>query len=619
MMRSQSDGSTLQRGSDDAGNALIGEEAFSVAPASESKSKVPFHRHVLMDTWVPEISATVLMLLCLVAIGVILKEYQGKPIPDLPWGLTLNAIISTLTTCSKSLLLYAISVSISQSKWAWFKRRQPLQDLQTFDEASRGPLGSMGLLSGRTVNSVASLGAATMILALAFEPFVQQVVEYSVESVKTPSPFATAKKATSFAGDSFGDYVMSSTMSGIWAYEDTFQTIPSCPTQNCTWPSVQSIGWCNKCVDVTSSTTLDCQINSDFAKVSAGLVSTRQPCTVNFPDGSQIVYTANVSLATSDDWVDPSNTTVFYYPQILIQSLQRPRSSNSSYLGVADPVLAMGQVNFSSQAVNNTFTDLTVASATQCVLSLCSRETALLLRQGHLSTNILSINYGRRYNRTFEGVEDPVTCWAPDDKPSSFEPLPAPSDYDRDPVWVDVSSSAFCVANAQWGRTLQYVLSGVQTMRVISGSDAYFEDGPFFEGSAAPITLEHVGDKGLGSIIEGISLSLSKLALDPDNHTVSGFAFASETLVRVRWQWLTLPFALALAGVILLASVMTRTRQGKILLWKSSVIAVIYHGLEERAERPINDPVSNMGVTAESTRVLLGKSETGKGLALHVQ
>lgn len=145
-------------------------------------------------------------------------------------GLTLNTIISILATGAKALLIYAIYTSIGQSRWIWFNKGQPLQDLQTFDDANRGPLGSTMLLFGRTITSVASLGAAFTVIRLAFEPFVQQVVLYSVENVKTPSPLATAKKATIFLDDWFGAYMQSSVMSGIWATKEALQTIPSRPT-----------------------------------------------------------------------------------------------------------------------------------------------------------------------------------------------------------------------------------------------------------------------------------------------------------------------------------------------------------------------------------------------------
>ena len=54
-----------------------------------------------------------------------------------------------------------------------------MQDLVTYDSASRGPLGALALLW--TVNFrhiLSSLGALIVVLALATEPFAQQIIHY---------------------------------------------------------------------------------------------------------------------------------------------------------------------------------------------------------------------------------------------------------------------------------------------------------------------------------------------------------------------------------------------------------------------------------------------------------
>jgi len=40
-----------------------------------------------------------------------------------------------------------IGAAIGQLKWIWFAQKErPLADFQTFDEASRGPIGSLKLI-----------------------------------------------------------------------------------------------------------------------------------------------------------------------------------------------------------------------------------------------------------------------------------------------------------------------------------------------------------------------------------------------------------------------------------------------------------------------------------------
>ena len=73
-----------------------------------------------------------------------------------------------------------VAQGISQLKWTYFQQRpHRLAELQVFDDASRGPLGSLQLLwKIRWKAVVASLGALVCVLALATEPFTQQILSY---------------------------------------------------------------------------------------------------------------------------------------------------------------------------------------------------------------------------------------------------------------------------------------------------------------------------------------------------------------------------------------------------------------------------------------------------------
>ena len=77
---------------------------------------------------------------------ILLAVYDGHEIFD--WhGVTLNAIVSLLSTASKAALLFALAESVGQWKWILFSSRsRPLLDLERIDSASRGPWGSLQLL-----------------------------------------------------------------------------------------------------------------------------------------------------------------------------------------------------------------------------------------------------------------------------------------------------------------------------------------------------------------------------------------------------------------------------------------------------------------------------------------
>lgn len=131
-----------------------------------------------------------------------LRVYDGKPLPALPHGLTLNAIISVLATGSKSALLFSVASNITQWKWIWYREQKmrKLSDLQVFEDACRGPLGAVQLLFDNTRTSLGLIGAGIVLLALAYDPFGQQLLAYPVQEVYTPSNFTWTKQAQIYPG-----------------------------------------------------------------------------------------------------------------------------------------------------------------------------------------------------------------------------------------------------------------------------------------------------------------------------------------------------------------------------------------------------------------------------------
>lgn len=101
---------------------------------------------ITSDWFVWEILAMALSLGLLISIVVILGQYNHHAQPAWQY-MSLNSLISWLSTFSKGFALFAISETIGQLKWAWFNQKQrPLSDLRTFDSASRGLWGSAELI-----------------------------------------------------------------------------------------------------------------------------------------------------------------------------------------------------------------------------------------------------------------------------------------------------------------------------------------------------------------------------------------------------------------------------------------------------------------------------------------
>jgi hypothetical protein len=174
MARSEDTNTASLRDDDDSSVRTLPRPLESGKPSTMSR---------LLDTWTCEIVATTFSIGCLVAITAVVGAYDGERIPQLVSGLTLNTIISVLSTAARSSLVFVVSAAVGQLKWCWLKRSvRQVRDIQAMDEASRGPLGAIGVIAFWTGGNLAAMGSFVTILMIAFSPFVQQLVQYPSRS-----------------------------------------------------------------------------------------------------------------------------------------------------------------------------------------------------------------------------------------------------------------------------------------------------------------------------------------------------------------------------------------------------------------------------------------------------
>lgn len=120
--------------------------SFLQTSAQKTFTQVKMRTTNMRFAWLPEILGIVASALLLIALSAILAVYDNKAVFE--WkGVTLNAVVSVISTASKASLLYSISQLISQWKWIIFTRtKRPLMDFERVDSASRGPMGSLELM-----------------------------------------------------------------------------------------------------------------------------------------------------------------------------------------------------------------------------------------------------------------------------------------------------------------------------------------------------------------------------------------------------------------------------------------------------------------------------------------
>lgn len=114
----------------------------------------------------------------------------------------------------------------------------------------------------------------------------------------------------------------------------------------------------------------------------------------------------------------------------------------------------------------------------------------------------------------------------------------------------------------------------------------------------------------LSSVMANVATSFSTYlrSLPGPNNRALGTAWKMETFIHVRWAWLTLPILVVLMGVVFLLSAIIRTR--RLAGWKSSILAVLFHGLGDHHKREARGLVE-MEHTAKDIRVRLKQTREG--------
>jgi hypothetical protein len=137
----------------------------------------------MVKRWLLELISWIFSAMCMAAIIGVLIHLQDDKLSnwtlDKRTGLTLNAYISVLSKMAGASLILPVSEALGQLKWSWFlKHSKQMWDFEIFDNASRGPWGSLLLLIRTKGRALAALGAIITLGLMTLDPFFQQVVDF---------------------------------------------------------------------------------------------------------------------------------------------------------------------------------------------------------------------------------------------------------------------------------------------------------------------------------------------------------------------------------------------------------------------------------------------------------
>ena len=412
----------------------VGTENQSIQPREDDSRQA----HVFKNWWM-EIGACVLSLVALIAIVGTLQPHQGKPLPQWPYQVSVNTLISVYVVVLKVAILLVTAEGLGQLKWRGFQRDRPLDDLVKYDQATRGPLGALSLLWHlRLRHPLSSAGALIAVVVLAVDPFTQQIIHYydcSVPMVglqatvsRTNAHFQRNVNGSNSTNDEIEPGMRAAINVGITSANGFVS--PVCLTGNCTFlREYGTVAYCSSCTEVTEDLTIQSRtVESNFTDVLGPIMINGTKLIQNLT-GPGFLANTNILMTTSlPSGLSPSSYsgTDFNFTTMGVNT-QMHESGNSYRVEIIvgrqiqlfDPATGQPPQGCNTSATNDTWYCKGYGAAS-CSLAPCVR------------TYTSTIEAGQLYETRISTCNHTISSWGYEVPPSPEPPGP--------PLWPRYSS-----------------------------------------------------------------------------------------------------------------------------------------------------------------------------------
>ncbi|KAK1750941.1 hypothetical protein QBC47DRAFT_435543 [Echria macrotheca] len=522
------------------------------------------------SSWTFEIASMVTAAAAVAAIIAVLAYYDNKPLPAWPTGITLNALIAVLTTIATASMSVPLSSGLSQLKWIRFKTgRAPLADMEYFDDASRGALGALSLLFRARGGVAGSFGAFAMIVALLLSPFSQQIATYPMRTTEVEGGAATNLRALGYelrlpGFDELAAFVpilpiKSAVYYGLFAENNKpWLNLPlTCPTGNCTFGEIETFAICQSCVDMTEYMTRSCVGGTPADGNMTG-------CGWKLPSGAALNTSAEVFSMTS------------LFPGSI---------SGASYSTIMK-LIFMGTEAFEGPK------DVLKPWAKQCTLNACVQRLNSVITHGELNETIVA----EYTNTTVPNTRDAI---------DHLEPIYITSpvtgtqyNMSRSTVLAWQSWFAHLFQNGTASRNAEYINRTLETAPgspnvLVNLTVGISEGNTFFDHDVVQAFYWNYYEypTGIEMLVSDLAVSttVSVRAVNNHNERVNGTTLVYETYVHVRWGFVAVPAVAVLLAVLFLALAANRSARAGAELWKSSALAMLFHGLDDSVRARFGD------------------------------
>ncbi|MCJ1262181.1 hypothetical protein MMC22_002051 [Lobaria immixta] len=475
---------------------------------------------VCTSYWTWEILALLVSFLALTMIVLILYLYQGRSLLDWPYAISINSLISIFSAVMKAALFVPVAACVSQAKWDWFHRQQghTLADMEIYDQASRGPGGALRMLTEIRWRHFSSLGALIIVLALAIDPMAQQIISYYPVQVSTniTSQDVTIPQSWGFTSNSseIQPSMINAVKSGL-----------SGSSSNC-WPPSTPSGQPYESLAVCASCTKDPRPQCPEVRMSALLPP------VTLKDRRVQIVNASYIVRTPDNQELQAGECALYW---CLKNYSIGVDGNST------------SIETQSQSSNSSNKGLKVYNI---VSAHADRKTFWV--------DVLSSE------RISKWMSEQLTGGYPDEKGLEHTQPQLRDKVDRTRGSHDDSEQ--CPRKPDSNKvpnTASYIIMAL-------GNSSSRSIEKFFYDIAAALTDEIQSSPRP----DEPTTFIGKAQAVRTSQTTIG----TNLIIHVQWAWLALPIDLVVLALIFQIITMVRTSRRKTAIWKSSTLALFFHG-----------------------------------------
>ncbi|KAF7513919.1 hypothetical protein GJ744_006533 [Endocarpon pusillum] len=556
------------------------ERATLVTPPNGSNQHSKYHgkykawlRWFFSDSWALEYLAMTIAVAALAVIFTVLMLYDGKPLNSWPHAIQLNTVLSALATIMKGFMLMPVCACLSQLKWLWYTgKTKSLQDFQIFDIASRGPWGALQLLFRLKFWQMASIGSIVILLSLASDAFLQQSVGYPLRVHPQSRNIASIPYAQHFnLYDSLASSPYTTQPLIAAVYEGVFSRnrtrsassiTPCCPTGNCTFPEYASLAVCSHCHNVSSLLRVTHQISG----ISRYSLPNGHSLTSESTNSGYLSINASIGPSTlRPNHLELNSDTLSKY--------QSPGTiTNVSVISGGDP------------------SEPWAYTAWDCVLAFCAKSYQASQSLSYFNETPLDV---------FEDLQ------------SGTSSLNRAGDLET--FFFDVPSTHLTTIGGR-NRTFSVNTRSLEALQdslgtALLGDTGRNETGQFAFTNWIAQGFYNNGVKNVETTFANIADALTDAMRVKSQERVQGTVLVMEPFIQVQWLWLLYPFIVVTLSMVFLGLTVWRTRRSEVPSWRSSVLAVMEHGVNSSIQEDTSSDLHN-GVDGDLATAA-GKEQVG--------